>query len=134
MHAFGRPDLPAKLHLIETPIYLIIVWILISKFGILGAAIGWTLRALVDTMILFFMAGIKLGIAYPKNYIILISLIILILIFVSTFIPENLIFRLFISIAFFLVFFILTWKVILDSNERFFVLSYARKFLPKKPN
>ena len=134
LHAFGRPDLPAKLHLIETPIYLITAWILISKFGILGAAIGWTLRALVDTMILFYMAGIKLGIAYPKNYIILISLIILILIFVSTFIPENLIFRLFISIAFFLVFFILTWKVILDSNERFFVLSYARKFLPIKPN
>ena len=133
LHASGRPDLTAKLHLIETPIYLITAWILISKFGIVGAAIGWTLRALADTMILFFMAGRKLGVAYPKNHIILISLTTLILVIVSIVIPENLIFRLLITILFFLVFFILTWKVILDSNEKFFVLSHAKKFITIKP-
>ena len=85
-------------------------------------------------MILYFMAVRKLSIAYPKNYIILISSIIIILISVSFFIPEKLIFKLFILVVFFLVFSILTWKVILDSSERFFVLSYARKFITTKPN
>ena len=106
---------------------------MISKFGIVGAAIGWTLRALADTMILFFMAGRKLGFAYPKNHIILISLTTLILIIVSIVIPENLIARLLITLVFFLVFFILTWKVILDSDEKFFVLSHVKKFIPIKP-
>lgn len=52
----GRPDLTAKLHVAELPFYLAILWWLLTHFGIEGAAIAWLLRALVDMVVLFFMA------------------------------------------------------------------------------
>ncbi|GAJ20536.1 unnamed protein product, partial [marine sediment metagenome] len=52
----GRPDLTAKLHLIELPFYLVMVWWLIGAYGIEGAAIAWVVRIVVDTIILFGMA------------------------------------------------------------------------------
>lgn len=52
----GRPDLTAKLHLIELPFYLVMVWRLIGICGIEGAAIAWVTRIGVDTIFLFAMA------------------------------------------------------------------------------
>lgn len=49
----GRPDLPAKLHLLELPIYIGIAWLLISKWGINGAATAWTIRVICDAFLLF---------------------------------------------------------------------------------
>jgi O-antigen/teichoic acid export membrane protein len=49
----GRPDLTAKLHLIELPPYLLGLWWLISAYGIEGVAIAWTLRIGLDTLALF---------------------------------------------------------------------------------
>ena len=51
-----RPDLTAKLHLIELPFYLLTVWWLIDAYGIEGAAIAWVARIGVDTIIMFGMA------------------------------------------------------------------------------
>lgn len=52
----GRPDLSAKLHLCELPVYLIVVFQLIKHFGIEGAAIAWCLRVSIDAFILFVMS------------------------------------------------------------------------------
>jgi O-antigen/teichoic acid export membrane protein len=49
----GRPDLTAKLHLIELPFYLLGLWWLISTYGIEGVAIAWTVRMALDTLALF---------------------------------------------------------------------------------
>jgi len=49
----GRPDLPAKFHLFELFFYVGIAWLLISKWGINGAAVAWTLRVILDTSLLF---------------------------------------------------------------------------------
>jgi O-antigen/teichoic acid export membrane protein len=48
----GRPDLPAKFHLIELPLYVGMAWVLIGRFGITGAALAWTLRVSVDAALL----------------------------------------------------------------------------------
>jgi|SRR5882724_511086 len=52
----GRPDLTATLHLIELPLYLGLLWWLISTRGIEGAAIAWTARVAVDALFLFVLA------------------------------------------------------------------------------
>jgi hypothetical protein len=57
----GRPDLTAKLHLLELPLYVLGLWWLISTFGIVGAAIAWTLRVGLDAAVLFGMAQRFLG-------------------------------------------------------------------------
>jgi O-antigen/teichoic acid export membrane protein len=56
----GRPDLGAKLHLVELPAYLLVVWFLIRAQGIEGAAIAWLGRVAVDAIALFFMAARQL--------------------------------------------------------------------------
>ena len=49
----GRADVPAKFHAIEVPLYLGALWVLVGRFGLIGAAIAWFLRMLVDTLALY---------------------------------------------------------------------------------
>jgi len=48
----ARPDLTAKFHIIEAPIYIFILWILGSNFGIVGVAWAWTWRVIFDFILL----------------------------------------------------------------------------------
>jgi O-antigen/teichoic acid export membrane protein len=51
-----RPDLPAKLNLVEVPFYLAALAWLLNAYGIEGAAMAWVLRMVVDTVGLFWLA------------------------------------------------------------------------------
>ncbi|AEK56875.1 flippase [Acidithiobacillus caldus] len=62
LQARGRPDLPAKFHLLELLPYVAILWVLIDKLGVPGAAWAWNLRVLADTVLLFWAAQITSGI------------------------------------------------------------------------
>ncbi len=53
LQGIGRPDLPAKFHLLELPVYIGIAWILVNEFGIAGAAGAWTVRVALDALLLF---------------------------------------------------------------------------------
>jgi O-antigen/teichoic acid export membrane protein len=128
LHAAGRPDLTAKVHFIEVLIYIVIAWMLINRYGIEGAAIAWVVRASVDSIILFYLAGRVLKITYPKPQILLNASIVIALLFGSMLLPENLNFKLgytAIVIGWLLVF---SWKKILTFEEKSFVLSYLNKF------
>ena len=52
----GRPDLPAKFHVLELLPYIIILLALIGWLGIPGAAWAWDIRVLADTVLLFWAA------------------------------------------------------------------------------
>ena len=52
----GRPDLTAKLHILELPVYLVALFGLIKVHGIEGAAMAWTGRATLDAIVLFGLA------------------------------------------------------------------------------
>jgi O-antigen/teichoic acid export membrane protein len=56
----GRADITARLHVIELPIHLLVSWIMIVQFGIAGAAVAWTLRAVLDAALLFHVSA-RLG-------------------------------------------------------------------------
>jgi len=56
LQAGGRPDLTAKVHVFETPVYLAALYFGVKYGGITGAAIAWTLRLLVETFVLFYLA------------------------------------------------------------------------------
>lgn len=53
----GRPDLIAKLHLAELPLYLLGLWWALHGFGIVGAAAAWTLRIVFDTLAFFWLGS-----------------------------------------------------------------------------
>jgi len=56
----GRPDKIAKVHLIELALYLPILWYLTGTFGIVGAAVAWTLRVALDAALLHLIASLLL--------------------------------------------------------------------------
>lgn len=49
----GRPEIPAKFHLIELSFYIVILWIFVVNYGISGAACAWSIRIIVDAFLLF---------------------------------------------------------------------------------
>jgi O-antigen/teichoic acid export membrane protein len=53
----GRPDITAKLHFIELPFYLLLLWLGLTHLGLLGVAFAWVARMLLDMMALFFISG-----------------------------------------------------------------------------
>ena len=52
----GRPDLTAKLHMIELPAYLAALFWLTKMYGIEGAATAWTARVAIDALVLLGLA------------------------------------------------------------------------------
>jgi O-antigen/teichoic acid export membrane protein len=56
VQSVGRPDLTAKLHLIELPFYAVALFWLTKAQGIEGAAIAWTVRSGFDALVLFVLA------------------------------------------------------------------------------
>lgn len=48
----GRPDLTAKFHLAELPVHVVLAWVLVSRFGLAGASLVWTIRVSVDFILL----------------------------------------------------------------------------------
>jgi len=48
----GRPDLTAKIHLLELLFYLPLLWWALKQYGIVGAAVTWTLRVTIDGILL----------------------------------------------------------------------------------
>ena len=62
VQAVGRPDLTAKLHLVELAFYGVILYLLIVQLGIIGAAMAWTIRVGVDFLALAYMGRkLRLG-------------------------------------------------------------------------
>lgn len=60
-----RPDMIAKLAAVELPTYLGLLWLLLQVDGIRGAAIGFVVRALFDTTMLYYFTH-RLGLVQPK--------------------------------------------------------------------
>jgi O-antigen/teichoic acid export membrane protein len=57
IQAAGRPDLTARIHLIELPLYLPTLWWMAHRWGIEGAAIAWMLRGGFDLAAQFVVAN-----------------------------------------------------------------------------
>lgn len=52
LQAAGRPDLPAKLHVLELVGYVPLLWWLAQRHGLEGAAIAWSVRVAIDALLL----------------------------------------------------------------------------------
>jgi O-antigen/teichoic acid export membrane protein len=57
LQGVGRPDITAKTHLIEVPLYLLLLWLLIGRLGVVGVAIAWSARMVLDLAILTIAAS-----------------------------------------------------------------------------
>jgi O-antigen/teichoic acid export membrane protein len=56
----GRPDITAKIHLMEIPIQVLVAWTFVGLWGITGAALAWSARTTLD-LILLAVAASRVG-------------------------------------------------------------------------
>lgn len=56
LHASGRADITARLHVVELPVFLLLLAGLIQEYGLRGAAWAWTLRMVADAALLAWFA------------------------------------------------------------------------------
>lgn len=125
----GRPDLTAKLHLIELPFYLIAVWCITRTFNIEGTAIVWSARAIVDGLFLFRMVRRELpqGSFGFQHAELPATLVMLVLAF--GIVPKHFVINVgFVAFAMFL-FLCASWFLILDKDERSIVCTFLKRGL-----
>lgn len=53
LHGAGQFRAPALLHCAELPLFLLALWLLSARFGLLGAALAWLIRMCADAALLF---------------------------------------------------------------------------------
>jgi O-antigen/teichoic acid export membrane protein len=57
IQGLGRPDVTAKFHLLELPIFFLLLWYGVLHWGIVGAATAWTARVGLDLGLLTIYTG-----------------------------------------------------------------------------
>jgi O-antigen/teichoic acid export membrane protein len=57
IQSVGRPDVTAKFHLLELPIYAVMLFFLAKSWGLNGVAVAWLLRVMIDTILLFWFSS-----------------------------------------------------------------------------
>lgn len=126
VQAGGRPDLRAKMHLMELPIYIFTLWWLLGDYGIKGAAVAWVVRIGIDTLILFFLVHWLL----PNTKVLLRNTVLKIIIAWCVFIMAGYTAGLFIKVIFLVgmltVFILMGWRWLLDVEGRRLVKGVLR--------
>lgn len=56
LQAKGNPRLTAVFHLVELCLYFVVLWVLSSRFGLVGAALAWLARVTLDWVLLHLAA------------------------------------------------------------------------------
>lgn len=52
IHSQGMPRLTAIMHIFELAVYIVLIWYLTRKFGLVGAALAWVARVAIDLLLL----------------------------------------------------------------------------------
>lgn len=117
LQGVGRPDIPAKLHVIQIVPYIVALKLAIDAFGIAGVAMVWTARVAVDLAALLFMAERVLeGSAHLRRTGVMAAVSIAALLVVMA--APDLWSAALISLVALVAYGAGTWRFVLDSSER----------------
>jgi O-antigen/teichoic acid export membrane protein len=120
----GKPGIVARLHVYELLPFFAILWAGLHLFGLVGAALAWSLRVLVDAMFLFRAADFSAD-AIKKLFP---SFIIMVMAFVlSIFVQENVFGSIVFSCAIFIS--ITIYAILIDPTFAHFYGEFARNAL-----
>lgn len=127
IQALGRPDLKAKIHIIELPLFIPLLYFLLGKYGILGAALAFTSRMIVDFTAFMTVAGAlyKESIGSIKWAVSGVSVGTAALL-MPLFVDLELSAKNFMSVTILLLFALLAWSRLLNDNEWTVLTSWLR--------
>lgn len=122
LQAYGRPDILAKIHMAELPVYLGLIWYFTHQFGINGVAWAWTVRVALDGVLIICLFNHFVPILKFGNRSIFVHLVIILLFFVIGMALltqlENYIMMLLLAGVVSTLLFIFMWFNIMRTGER----------------
>jgi len=118
----GKPHIPTLLNSIELPIYIFGMWLLVSNYGIKGAAFFYMVAAIFDAILMYILAYKVFDVKFKSLSSFSLFIAFVILIFISIII-HGLLFKLAFSLAVLLTFIICVWKYFLSAEEKNFFAS-----------
>ena len=120
LQGVGRPDVVAKLHVLELVFYIPSLWLLVKLYGITGAAVAWSARVSVDTTLLFYMTHRYYRLLCEiSTYAIAFVCVAIACLVGVTFLPEKNLGLLIVTVL--PLFLMGSWKVVLTDHERSFI-------------
>ena len=126
LQSTGRPDLPARLHLAELPIYLAALWWLSHRYGLVGVAMAWSVRAAVDACALLVLAGRRLPAAAKESRLALVTILGVPAVLWVAALMNDLPTKVGFFAATLALFALLGWTLVIRPAERAMLLSLAR--------
>jgi O-antigen/teichoic acid export membrane protein len=118
MQGAGRPDITAKLHIVELLCYLPALFLLIKSYGIEGAAVAWLLRMAIDFLFLFILAQRFLPVDKPYLRTGIFAMIVAIITLGLAVQPEGIVIKGIFLVLSLLLFMLLTWRYLLDNADK----------------
>ena len=136
LSAIGFPNIVAIVYIIEMPIFVITTYFLIIKYGLIGAVIGYNLRALSEMIILYFiMINKRTGLNFEFNIIQLSkNSILYFFIYIAGFLisnMENLYIKVLLTILIVIIASIMKYMFLLNSKEKSKINEYTSKIKAK---
>jgi len=135
----GRPDLRAKIFISYILPYLLLLWLLTEQFGISGAALAFTLRAIFNSIVFFYFGWRITNLSrdvirdnrlyhgiMSYSGLVLITYVLLLLI------EKTFFFQSIAIVICLLFFFIVIWKFVLDSEDKKPLLLVLNSFVGQK--
>jgi O-antigen/teichoic acid export membrane protein len=124
LQGLGRPDITAKIHIFELPIYALALAILLPRLGLVGAALAWSLRLSVDAFLLFACASwlkvlsIRAILDTSVRRAIMLVSALGVLLFGAFMTNGKLLTQLSFIVAVLLFFVLAVWKYVFDAKDR----------------
>jgi O-antigen/teichoic acid export membrane protein len=125
----GRPDVTAKLHLVEFIFYVPCVWWLVTSYGIVGAGLAWVVRSSADAIYLLYYAGviIKDFNVFKYNKIMVILIMLLISLTISM-ISLPFVFKIPLFGLMLAVFIVSAWNYIMEDEDKYYIYKLVETY------
>ena len=122
----GRTDIIGKLHLLELPFYVLILFIFVREWGIAGASWAWVMRVSVDAILIFVILFRTLVIPSKTIYnILFLSVIVILILVVSLSLPDfN--FKVMFLMTCLVTGAIFSWRTLLEFEDRAWIINFLK--------
>lgn len=124
LRALGKPKVTVKVHIVEVPIYILALWLVIPRYGLIGVAGIWAVRMLLEAMAFHLLAKVLLHLKVRKIIatefwaVLAINIVLLAVLFVIMEEPVNWGIKIGLSLSALLGALSLQWRFTLNYDEK----------------
>lgn len=125
LDGIGRPDLNAKLSVGELLIYVPVLILLLHQFGLIGAALGWTARCLIDFFVRLSLVSSVYAPLRKDLFKVLVPWPIAIVSLAAALYPMSIGAKLTLGVGCLALFLFTVWRYALETDERGWISGWA---------